>query len=487
MQRAVCRASTGVPLGELASDPDVIQAFGGTGAVAALPLVPPKLITLIAGIRTAKSLFAAAKVFRATQVCSLDRLGSGEIARISLVSVRLDQATAVWDHLLGALQASKKLASVVAKWPANGSMFLWHPSGRVVEVKLVAGARAGATLIARWSAGVVFDEAPRMLGQEDGIINLDDALSAIRGRMLDGAQIDLIGSPWAPRGPVYNRFVDHFGKPTTDCIVVVAPGPVMHPQRFTPEFCAELELADPRAYKTDVLAQFADPEDALLSSVDVLACTRAAPEELQPKRENSYSAGIDPATRGNGWTLTIVTSDAAGCYSVAVARQWKGSHSRPLKPGAVLAEIATICKLYRIDSVASDQWSFDSLQELADQAGLTLREVSLNAETWRNIAENLRVLVSSRKLELPPNPTLRADLLGVQRRLTAQSWSPALASTAGDNRHSDYVPSLGLALMFPPEPPDLSEPEVDDDETRWCAEMRRRAENPLGLGEARWS
>lgn len=454
LQRAICRASTGVPLGALAEHPDVVQAFGGRDGVA--QVTRPRLLTLLAGIRSAKSLFAAAKAFRASQVCDVSSLKPGEIPRIPIVSFKMDQAHAVFDHLRGSILASEALKSVLVGELTADRLYLRHPTGRPIEIVVSAGSRAGGSLIARWLAGAIFDEAPRMLGQADGVVNLDDALSAIRGRMLPGAQIDLIGSPWAPRGPAHDLWAERFGKPGDDVLVIQAPGPAMNPGRFTPEFCAQLERDDPRAYKTDVLAQFADAEDSLLSSVDVAACTRAAPAEVEFVAGQSYVAAIDPATRANAWTLVILTATGHERYQVVLARQWKGSHSAPLRPGAVLAEIAGICKRYRIDFAYSDQYSFDALRDLCPD-GFSLMQAPLSQALWMQLAERLRSLVSSHAIDFPPDPTLRGDLLGIHRRLTSRAYSVALAETAGDGRHSDYVPALCLCLQYP-----LSAPKTED-------------------------
>jgi hypothetical protein len=51
-----------------------------------------------------------------------------------------------------------------------------------------------------------------MAGQEDGVVNLDDARSAVLGRILPGSQLLYIGSPWAPFGPVYSMVQEFWGK-----------------------------------------------------------------------------------------------------------------------------------------------------------------------------------------------------------------------------------------------------------------------------------
>lgn len=482
LQRAICRASTGEPLAELASDPDVVKAFGGERAIAALPSTPPKLFDTVAAVRCGKSLIEAAKILRWSQVVDVSSLGAGETPRIPIVSYRMDQAQAVYDHLLGALLCSPVLNQLLLGKPGKQELLLRHPSGRAIEVKVIAGSRAGTTLVSRWLAGIVFDEAPRLQGQEDGIVNLDDALAAVQARILPGGQIDCAGSPWAPRGTIYKHFVERFGAPTEDLVMVVAPGKALNPGRYTDAFCAELERRDPRAYKTDVLAQFADLEDSLLASVDVVACTRDYPTQAYDERFE-YVAAMDPAMRGNAWTLVILCCTGPDTYSVALTKQWQGSNSRPLRPSLVLREVAEVCAGYRLDSAWSDQASFDALADTAESCGLTLMQHAFTPALWESTAERLRALVGGRRLELPPDATLRSDLLSVQRRLTSRGSRVVLGETAGDSRHADYVPALCLALAHAPSPP-LVEPIDDRDDEQRVIDMLQSQQRTWDQGAA---
>ncbi|MDP9001757.1 MAG: hypothetical protein M3O46_16790, partial [Myxococcota bacterium] len=207
LQRAICRIADGLPLGKLADHVDVIAAIGN---VSALPQARPLELLILSGIRTGKSLLAAALAVRAALTCDLSQLRPGEPVRVSVVSLTTDLARVVFEHLCGTVTSKPMLRALVVGSPTADTVDLRHPSGHVVEVKVVAGARAGASLVARWSAGVIFDEAPRMNGEEDGVVNFDDARRAALGRLLTGAQLVSIGSPWAPRGPVYEAVQEHW-------------------------------------------------------------------------------------------------------------------------------------------------------------------------------------------------------------------------------------------------------------------------------------
>ena len=140
-------------------------------------------------------------------------------------------------HLMGALSAPKIAPLVVGKKlaeeeiPSSGMIALRHPSGRIVEIVVVAGKRAGGGLVSYWSAGVVFDEAPRMGGEADGVVNFDDSRKSVIGRLLPGAQLWANGSPWAPLGPIHKAVETWHRKPgrvlvlRAPCLLYTSPSP----------------------------------------------------------------------------------------------------------------------------------------------------------------------------------------------------------------------------------------------------------------------
>lgn len=447
-QRAVCRVVTGEPLGGLASDETIVSMIGGAAAVARLPTSPPAEVGIFSGIRTFKSLMAAALAIRATQVCDVSRLGAGEIPRVSIVSLKIDLADVIRNHIVGAL-SRPVLGSLRVGEPTAEGVVLRHPSGRPVEIRVVAGARAGASLVARWSAGCVFDEAPRMLGEEDGVVNLDEMRRAVMGRLLPGAQLVDIGSPWAPRGPVYEMIRERHGKPGKDLVVLWCPAWVLNPVTWTAEKRAALQAKDPVAYRTDVEAQFADPESALISSVELDAVMREGPLDLPPEPGHHYVAAIDPATRGDSWTLVVLTQSGTDrgrrLLRVAMARQWHGSKVQPLDPDAVLRELADLLSPYGVRQVATDQYAADAIRVLAKRYGLTVYDLAWTAQRKLDLYGEMKTAITTRELELPPDQTMRADLAAVRRRVTAAGVTIELPRTS-DGRHCDYAPALAQAI-----------------------------------------
>lgn len=444
LQRALCRVLDGRPLGELACLDDVRESVG---EVEALPTdAPPYEVHVLAGIRSAKSLIAAARIITLSQSVDLSALGPGDIVRIPLAALKLEGTRAVMSHLVENVQAKPLLRPLLVGEPTTAGVSLRHPSGRAIEVTPIPLDRAGGSALSVWNAGIVADEEPRMMGEADGVKNWDHLRRAVLGRLLPGAQLLGIGSPWAPFGPVYDMVQEHGGKPSPDLVIFRARGPAMNPSWWTPQRCAALERRDPQAYRTDVLAEFADPETALISSDELTAVTRAKPMILEPRAEALYVAAMDPATRGNSWTLVVIEIPARrGPTRIALVKQWTGSKAAPLSPETVLAEIATTIAPYALRKVHTDQLAADFVKDLGKRIGLEVRDETQTAASKLEMMSSLQTAIAAREIELPPDPVVRRDLLALRRRVT-QTGVAIVAPRSGDGRHADHSSSIALGL-----------------------------------------
>ena len=471
VQRAICRVMTGEPLGELAHDPDVVTMLGGAAAVAALPSQAPDMLVLGAAVRCGKSTIVAAKALRNAYLGDCSGLAAGEIPRVAIISVDLDKAQETFSKIVGALLNSPMLSRLLIGEPKANSVLVRNRSGWPVEIKVVAGARAGKTLVSKWLLGFIADEAPRMVGEDEGVINLDDALTAIRARMRKGAQIDLVGSLWAPRGPVFNYVTERHGRPGSDLVVMLATGPMLRPELYTPKYCAKIQKSDDRAYQADVMSKFADPISALLASVNVTACTRQD-ARLGPTAGQGYVAVIDPATRGNGWTLVVLGTTPRGGYEVCVAREWIGSRSAPLRASRVLPEIDEELQAFGIDECITDQAGYDYLVDIAELKGVSfsLRLVNRNDDV---AIPTLRDMIAEQSVTLPNVKQLQTDLIAIRTRPRAAGGSQVVLIKTSDGRHCDYGAAMLLAAQCLPTVPAREELDARDDEQKWCEYMAR--------------
>lgn len=484
LQRAVCRVMDGTPIGELGTDPDVIDAFGGV-----IPSLgkPPREMIVLSAIRSGKSLISAARAVQLTQTCDVSGLVVGEVPRVSVLSLKKDLAQVVFGYVCGLCQGPLFRDKIIGE-PTADSILVRHPSGRPVEIKVTAGHRAGSSLVSRWSAGVVFDEAPRMVGAEDGVVNLDDARGAVLGRMLPGATILYPGSPWAPFGPVFNMHKKHFGAPTQDIVVVKAPGWAMNPVYWTDERCDALRTSDKAVFDTDVAAEFADKILSFLPFDSVEACVRKGLSSEPRQLGWEYVAAMDPATRGNAWTLGIAALSPTGVRRLVRARQWQGNASNPLSPEAVFEEMAHELRAYGVNHVSTDQWSFDALADVAIRKGIVLDSVTSSQQSKVDWFSSLRAWFIDKRISIIDVPELATDLKRVQRKVTQTGVTIELPRTS-DGRHCDYAAMLALLMTRympeasnspqPPRGPVLTETEQRIEDTLLAENERYQWDNDL--------
>ncbi len=163
-----------------------------------------------------------------------------------------------------------------------------------------------------------------------------------------------------------------------------------------------------------------------------------------PEARYRYVAAMDPATRGNAWTLIVATQDEHQVRRVVLAKEWRGTRARPLVPGEVLADIRAHLEPYGLRHVYTDQYSGDALKEIAMGKGLLLSiepwTQALKAESF----ERLKSLLGESRLRIVEDAQVEADLLAVRLRLTRHGESYELISHGA--RHADYAPAIAMAV-----------------------------------------
>lgn len=451
MQRATCRIADGLPLGELARHPEVVASLSNWHDPSrkfnpSEPLEKPAQMVLTTSTRSGKTRLAGAATVRLALTGDVEGLQPGEIPRVPLVSLTLDKAMEAFSQIEATMRDRPALARFLVEEPAGGCIKLRHPSGKIVEIRIAAGKRAGASLISMWLLGAVFDESTRMMGASDGaVVNLDHELAALPSRLRDGGQTWLIGSPWAPMGPVHAKVAAHHGSPSRAIVVIRAKGKWMNPSWWTDKRAEQLrtskDVADRTSYTTDCEAEYTEAEEGLYPSHEIDAATRVGPLVIPPLPGWTYCAAMDPATRGNAWTLVVKTRDQQGRDIVVLTHQWHAGKAEKLDPEDVLKEIADLLEPYRVRVVATDRWSVDAMTALARHVGLALVEHDYTGTDLVQLYTEVQTKMAAGLLELPPDPDLRADLLPVRKKATMTSVQIVLPLT-GSGRHCDYVPSL---------------------------------------------
>lgn len=472
LQRAIARIIDNKPLGDVADDETVVKALGG----ATVDKRPDEL-AVFSGVRAGKTSIVAAAAICLSQCVDTSPLMRGEAFRIPIVSLSKDLASQAFNHLKNALLAPQ-MKGLLLKEPDAECVLVSTPSGHPCEIMVTAGSRAGASVSARWLGGAIFDEFPKMLGSEEGVINWDHMRGECTGRILPGGMMFHVGSPWAPFGPGYEMFVEYFGRPADGILVVKAPGYWMNRKWWTPERCEDFRRKHPEVAVTNLDADFADQEDNLLDQASLEAC-RTIVGDLEPDPNASYSAAIDPATRRNAWTLVITTRRGKNLVT-ACAREWIGTPKEPLSPRKVWEELGPLLKKYRITLVRTDQFYSDAMRDHASDYGVTLLVDGVMGEEETKRYLFLRDRVADNTIDLTTDAHFRTDLQRIRRRTTQAGMRAHLPKTS-DGRHCDFGAALVLSLV--PYLPDVKEPPPGFETSEWyrreAERMKRAARNEV--------
>jgi len=457
VQRAICRAADGQPLGDLWKDKLVRKAFGGKRP----PAKQPATIVIIAGTRGAKSMFAASRAVRSALTCDLEGLVAGDRVRIPCLATGKETAGFIHSHAL-ALMKTPRLAPLLVGKPLTASFEIGREDGFDIEVSTVALSSQGNNVVGSWLGGIVFDEAPRMGSETSTVRSLRASRQAAADRVLPGGQEMLVGSPYAPNGDVYELWRTRFGHPDEDVVVIQASGPMLNPKHWTPELLEKLRVTDPFTYVTSGLGEFADPADSIIPSKSIENMMGDA-EERKPQRDAAgelkieYVAALGAAERGNSWILTIVgttgkTPKGLATYEQAVSFQWVPEVGKPLDTTVVLLEAKEICARYGLDQAFINQRFVMSYLETANAIDFGLLGIDLESDERIEMCDKLRDAIVEGRLHLTANRQQYADLQHVRKVPTVNGIVIQYPSS-GDSMACDFVQPLGLCIVYAPDPP----------------------------------
>ncbi len=374
-QRALLRAASGQPVEHLSAE-RVRFHFGVDGDRVDIS-EKPKSVFLNIGVRGGKSRIAAFCLLDSALNCKFRRepehaderpgpdglvgVQSGELVRALIVAPKLGLSRAPLYHLKGAMHASPRLASLIAREGAE-YIEIRRPDGAIVRVELVAASHGGDSLRSTWLAGVLFDEAD-YFGAEDAKVNLLENYRSVRTRVLPGGQILLTSSPWFAEAPFSLMFRKEFGKPGGRTLAFHSDSLSMNPTLDRAEIAAE-RAKDPdnaaREYDAIPVSSGSKaffPEDVLKRCIDE---EQESPLPFDPAFE--HLAAGDLAFTRNSSALAIARAEE----NVMRIVYWEEQRPRPGEPliaSEVCEGFALKCAEYGTFDMLADHWNIEFARE----------------------------------------------------------------------------------------------------------------------------
>lgn len=406
----------------------------------------------------------------------------GDVGMFAIVSVSRTEAAQRLRTIRAILDALEE-----PHHPADGGIELERrPVVFRVFTASIAGV-SGPTCI-----GTLCDEVAKWHDDDTGANPATEVLASLRPTLLTqpNAKMFLSSSPFG----FLDAHAKAFEEGETDRqLAFHAATWTAHPA-LTEEM-TRAEEPDPAVWAREYAAI---PQEALESSIlsPVLLDRATRGGEVGREYGCFYVAFIDPAFRGNAWTLVVATKRlVAGRLARAIVccREWRGTPGKPLDPERVLGEIAACIGPYGIDMVTTDQHAGDALVALARRIQVRISETEtkplrivvepmtapLKLQRW----EDVGTWFAEGCVEIPKHAQLRADLLAARKRLTPNGYTVTLAETP-DGRHADFAPAAAGALSKASRDPVVkdSRPEVVIEQEaafkRVHAKYRKKPEQP---------
>lgn len=375
----------------------------------------------------------------------------GDIATIAIVSISLKEARK------RLILFKKMLTALNIGWDPCDDGIVFRTSDEkeraVCVYPATIGGVSGFTCI-----GCLCDEEAKWYDRETGVNPATEVLASLSPTMADQRNAKMFQSS-SPLGRL-DAHAKAFDR-GDDALQMVKAAPtwVARPEMteaYTHTLESNLDIWS-REYGAVPLE---GAMESVFAPVSLDKCTRPQREDIVAVPGYSYIAAIDPASRGNGFTLVVCGNDGRR-RQVVMVREWRGSQAQPLDLLAVMREISVLVRPYGVRTLLSDQWSGDALAVVArlPEVGLGLVQRTLTRPEKLDKFADLSRSMALGLVEIPTHPQLRADLLNVVRVVTASGMTIELRSI--DGRHADFASAMLLAWMTPCAEPDPEVAKVD--------------------------
>lgn len=372
------------------------------------PTRPAREVWVICGRRGRKSSIAA--LLAVWRACFYDYSGivaPGERVKVPIIAKSMEQAKAIRGFavqifkrtMLGALLEGEPLAETIA---------LTTGVDIVITACNLSAGRSHASSAVLLDEVAFFHSEDSTTPDEDIVRGVKPGMSMIPGSILGG-----FSSPWAKRGVLYKKFREHYGR-DDGALVWKASSTYMNPDKELAETVRLALMEDPVGAQTEYNAQFRSDVAAFVPEEVVDAAIVRGRGWLPFDPANRYFAFCDPSAGvADDMTLGIAHADYARQKVVLDVIQ---VISPPFEPSEAHAAFAETLKRFGLRFITGDRFAFGYVAD----AWRPYQIGYLDSELSRSeIYGNFLPLLMNRQVELPDDPKLRAQLIALDRRTTA--------------------------------------------------------------------
>lgn len=299
-----------------------------------------------------------------------------------------------------------------------------------------------------YAGQVLIDESAFLLSADSGSLNPDSEIVAAARPDLatTGGILIIASSPYARRGILWDAYHKNFG-PDGDKLILVAHGASRTFNPSLPQRVVDRAMeADPAHASAEYLAQFRTDIESFVSIEAVNACVRDFCELPPEGHQATYKCFVDPAG-GSGqdsYTMAIAHRHHRTKQIIIDAIR---ERRPPFSPEDATAELAALCKSYRVTKVIGDRYAGEFPRELFRKFGITYEVAE---QTKSDFFRDLLPLINAGRIDLPQHARLISQLVGLERRTSRQGKD---SITHGPDGHDDVANAVaGVAALITAQP-----------------------------------
>ncbi len=351
----VLKAAFALPM-----DDDELALFETLAGGRAPPTRPVKELVVIAGRRAGKStIVAALAVYYATLRDFKSDLRRGEMGVIPIVASDRKQCQVILKFVKSALEAPL-FAPLVTAEKAEGVELSTGCAIQVMTCRHRSLRGYSCPLFVGDEVGFWRDETSRTSADREVLAAVRPSQATFRDPMLV-----LISTPYRRSGALYEYFDQHFGKESTDTLVIQAESRDLNPTIDASVIEAELER-DPAAARAEWLGQWRDDVSGFCPHEVAEAAIDIGVEERRPTPGKNYVAFTD-ASGGvrDSFTLGIAHRDGDAAVLDLIRER-----RAPFNPEAVAEEYAAELKGYGLSTVRGDAYAAEWTRQAFRKFGI---------------------------------------------------------------------------------------------------------------------